>query len=447
MVCRTRLTSPNALLMMGLTARLALGQTTVTSRISASDATSSTSAAASYTDPLIQSLWAGAESLLSEYYPSSSLTNVASLTWPATVVLGSSTISLSSNPATLSTVSGTTADTTPTPTLAATNSTSESSSSQQASSNSNSHSDKRLGIGLGVGLGVVAVGLLVFLIWLLNRRKKRTGTFEKHRPATPSETEINSWRAPSHSSEFPEKYINMQAPHPPTPPTRAHPAYAHGWSDDEIRPTANSSGEISGASNPLYTPYETYAELTSGDSRRHSKASLHELHGESSMQMLNHHQPTTPIARSPNAAVGRPSTPYSPELMRGAMSPVSPISPVDDTHHGRFWRDLHDYTTPYQEDYSSRYGSRHASVHHNSESSNPFLSEEDEPLEAPPSIPMRSERRRSSPVIHFPTGDELSTFDFGIEGERRLLHDESYSHSRRKPIPRRESVIGRQEMA
>lgn len=436
-----------AILMSGL----ASSQSTTAAQTSASGSTATTSSAdATWTNPLIQSLWGDAQSLLSSYYPSSSVTNVASLTWPSTVAIGSATYEVSGS-STLSTMTSASVESVPTQASAASSTATPSSA---AKTNSGMHTDKRLGIGLGVGLGVVAIGLMIFLIWLLHRRRRRSGTFIKHRPASPSDSEITSWRAQSSHSDFPEKYAAMTAPRAPMPPVRTHPAMSRGWTDDEIRPIRNGNGDIS-EENPFYTPYDNYAELAAENSRQ---PSLHELHGESSMQMLSDHRPTTPVAES---AMGRPSTPFSPELMRGGMmSPVSPISPADDTQQHGFWRNSEDHAKPHQpEDYAnpyqpedyerSQYDSQNSSSHHRSTSSNPFLSEEDDVVETPPSIPARSSRR-SLPIVHYPSGDELSTFDFGIESERRRWAAERNvdgADGYRKPVPRRESMMGRHELS
>lgn len=417
-----------------------LAQSSITSQTAASASTSTASSTdTSYVDPLIQSLWGEAGSLISSYFPSTTISNVAALTIPGTVVVGSSTITLSSSvtPTTLSTSSVQNAASTPTTTSSAINSSTSASSSNGTNDN---HGDKRLGIGLGVGLGSVALGLLIFLVWMMNRRKRRAGTFTKHRPSA-SESEIQSWRASSpRSSPFPEKYTTLEAPHPLVPPMATHPARTNDW--------ANSNENSSSEENPFYSPYESYAELAAQHSRQQSKTSLHEVHGESSMQMLND-RPTSPITRAAISAVGgRPSTPYTPMEMR---SPVSPISPAEETpHHQGFWRNPRDYVNLVDQPSSSNaYDPGRTSLHHSSDPTNPFLSEEDDTFGAPPAIPDRSERRRSSPVVHYPSGNELSTFDFGISGSRRRWADEEQADGNdgwREPSSRRESTIGRHKL-
>lgn len=423
-------------------AALVAGRTLAQSSITSQTVTSATGSTASstdtsYVDPLIQSLWGEAGSLISSYYPSTTISNVAALTIPGTAVGGSSTITPSSSviPTTLSTSSLQNAVSTPTTTSSASNSTSASSSHGTDSD----QSDKRLGIGLGVGLGSVALGLLIFLVWMMNRRKRRAGKFTKGHPSA-SESEIQSWRAPSsRSSQFPEKYTTLEAPHPPVPPMATHLAPTDHW--------ANSNENSSSEENPFYSPYESYAELAAQNSRQHSITSLHELHGESSTHMLND-RPASPITRAAISAVGgRPLTPYTPMEMQ---SPISPISPAEETQHHGFWRNPRDYVNLVDQPSSSdAYDSGRTSLHHSSNPTNPFLSEEDDTFGAPPAIPDRSERRRSSPVVHYPSGNELSTFDFGISGSRRRWADEEQAAGDdgwRGPASRRESVIGRHEL-
>lgn len=370
--------------------------------------TSATPTSESYTNPTIQSLWSDAESLLSSYYPSSTLTNIASLTWPGTVVLGSSTYTLSTEASTLSTTR-VSPSSTPTPTKIDSTST-----SAAANSEANDHSDKRLGLGLGVALGCVALGILIFLIWLLHRRKRLANNKSSGQFTSVSEAEIQSWRAPAtYSNDFPEKYVNLQAPRPPVVPVGSHPAF----SPDHI---GRSKARLSqGEHDPFVAPYEGYAELAAQASRHQSRTSLvHELHGTSSiMQIQDDRRPETPITRAAMSAVGS-STHQKDPLIHSP--PISPVSPVDEVRDRGFWR------TPQPRSFPYSHGDFHndePELRHHPRYSNPFSSEEDYELEAPPSIPTRSPRRRSSPVIHYPSGDELSTFNFGT-GFRSLADED-----------------------
>ena len=427
------------------------GQATTASSTSDGLVGTITSAAgAVYTNPLIKSLWSDAVSLISSHYPSTSVTNVASLTWPSEVVIGSSTATVTPSATSSSISSSPTTSSMPTTTpAAATGNTSSASAATKDndSHNTSTHTDKRLGIALGVCLGLVALGVLILLIWLLHRRKKQTGTFARHGHNSVSDSEIQAWRDPSShsSSDFPEKYYSANAPHAPMPPMQTHAAYAQGYGyNNQYRAGDYSSNE----SNPFNTTYESYSEMAANSSQQ---VPLHELHAESTMQMLGDHRPA-PLNTRAAESTARPSTPYAPAAMLDTMNPVSPVSPADDAPHGGFWQHSRDHANPYQQQHSDRYLAEDHSLHHESNSSNPFLSEEDDMLDAPPGIPTRSPNRRSSPAVHYPPGDELSTFDFGLAESRKRWASERHVDGedgwhKQDMFPRRESVNGRHEMA
>ena len=298
----------------------------------------------------------------------------------------------------------------------------------------------------------MALGILIFLVWFVHRRKSRAGSSSARERLTPSDDEIQTWRGPQSTTliHHPEKYAAEDATSPFVPPSGAHSAFTRNYTNnDGIEPTEYSNG----ASNPFQTPYESYAGLAASDSRR---ASLHELHGESSMQMLNDRRPPSLITRAAMSAV-RPSTPHTTFLMRDMTSPVSPISPADDVQRHDFDHEAQVDAHEYWREHSSSdfHDSGHTSLHNRSSVSNPFLSEEDDDaLEPPPSIPSRSPRRRSSPVVHYPTENEISTFNFGLAGMHRQLGEQGVEDAHGEdgwrgqyPPPRKESTIGRHEMA
>jgi len=74
-----------------------------------------------------------------------------------------------------------------------------------------------------------------------------------------------------------------------------------------------------------------------------------------------------------------------------------------------------------EEDYANPYA--HHRLSYPRASMNPFAHEEDDDEDTdvygtPPRIPTRSPKRYSSPSVHYPSGPELSTFDFGLQNGR-----------------------------
>lgn len=443
-------------LALGLVGSMAAAQTNTASQTGSSTATSSadqSSTTGSSNSDLIQSLWSGAESLLSSVYPSSSVTQVASLTWPSSVVIGGTTyaVTSASGSSTFATSASSTSATNdkPVETSAAAGNT----TSTQSNNSGSDKDDKRIGIIVGVVLGCVALGLLGFMLWWVHRRNKRTGTFFRHRPRSATDSEIQNWRSPeSSTSQFPEKYANISAPPPPMPLMEAR-----HWSTGETI----SSDHSRSSANPFYTPHESHAELAADSSRRNSLHSIHELRGDGPRHSSNEN---------------RPSTPFSPAAMMAmAGSPVSPISPSDEYQNHGLYRPMQDYRNTFSEqpmqnnrnafpeqsmqdyrnpfaqgpstfqpythehqpqsynstnsynahqpqagDYASQY---HHPLSHPRNVMNPFTHEDDEDdndvFDTPPRIPTRSPKRNSSPTVHYPSGPELSTFDFGLHNGRR----------------------------
>ncbi|GAB7348473.1 hypothetical protein MBLNU459_g6885t1 [Dothideomycetes sp. NU459] len=389
-------------LTLGLMAGVAAAQTNSASETGASTVTSAADQSAatdSSNSDLIQSLISGAESLLSSVYPSSSITQVASLTWPTAVVIGGSTYSVGSSstaPSSFVTSSSISSSVTNSK-LVQTSAAAEATSTVQPNHSGTNRADKRIAIVVGVVLGCVAFAVFGFLVWFLHRRNKRTGTFFRHRPSSPSESEIHEWRSPTSStSQFPEKYANMSAPPPPMPLMTAR-----HWSNGETTSPMDRSGS---SSNPFYTPHESHAELAADSSRRNSIRSIHELRGDGPRQQSDNN---------------RPPTPFSPAAMMAmASGPVSPISPSDEHQNHTFFRPQQQ-----QQDYRAVFDQRPHDPR------NPFAHEDDyddedddddNVFDTPPRIPTRSPKRNSSPVVHYPSGPELSTFDFGLDHDRRL---------------------------
>lgn len=365
----------------------------------------------------IESLLSQANSLLQSQSPSTTITDLASITGTTTVVIGSQTYTLPSTETSLSSSSSTSpssaiASTTENarPILTSTASTTLSSATSAASkqsSQSNNSGDKRLGIILGVVLGSIAVAIGAFLIWFLHRRRKNTGTFFKRRPSSPSDTEVSSWRSNGEA----EKYGRPDAPPLLEPQMAAHGGYAtRTWTNDD---------------DDMHLGYRGYrlddhdgpAELSAERSERGS------------------------FRRTEDGYVrdrqDRPPTPFSPESFNAtAACPVSPIEQEPQRRRSSgFWpprgssegyRNLDRSPVSHQPSLAALAGSVAQDYPH-PYYQNPFASHEDydedgyaDPYRGPitPDIPSRSPRRQSTPMVYYPSSDELGKFNFGVENGR-----------------------------
>lgn len=253
---------------------------TATQTSSSSSITSSSSTSSDV--PL--SLWNVANSLLTEYYPSTTLSGVSGLSWPATVTIGSSTYSVHA------------ADPTTTASLSNNNSESSPNSSHNSSAPALT-SDKKLGIGIGVAVGAVALIVLAIVLCCMRQRRKSTGSYFKRR-ATPSitDSEIGGWNSRQHPSD---PQTGWQTEHnnrtlaPYAPPMAMHPAY--------IR---HHSSQSTSENNPFFTPEE----------RSTAQLSHHELDGESRPHKVL--DMGDPYQRSSSSIQNsRPPTPFSPMMM------------------------------------------------------------------------------------------------------------------------------------
>jgi len=366
----------------------------------------------------VAALVSGAESLLSSVYGSTTFSNIATLTWPSTVVVNGATftypvtsterslITLTSSPSSAAT-SGAAASTTPaesTPTtsmagvIAAQTATSASSSpTAGGSASSGMPTDKRLGIGLGIAFGLVALAIFFAVIFLLRRRKQKTGTYLRHHPA-PEESEVESWRGPksswsTHGSTheariWSDKYapLDNASSHSAVPdsPRPAMPALMrsyrgdndpeHNWQTSPYAPAelaaARSSDHLPLNSNPT-----RYSGLSDTGTPRRSKSK------------------------------SRSATPLM-QVMANTDGPVRSISP------------------PPQQNRLSQH-----------QPLNPFMSPEDDEADHDhyyePPVPPRSPQRRNSPQIHYPSEPEVSGFNFGLTDNqlrdlRHAGHNEPY---------------------
>ena len=416
---------------------------------------SSTQSASSTTDvPL--ALWSIANSLLSNYYPSTTISDVASLTWPSVVVIESSTYTRSS---------ASTSPTTPSTTLAtvpvsshdvnrplATDSStaSEPEPSADANESDGPPKDRTLGIALGVVFGVLAVAVMIFALCCVDRRQKRHGgngifPSRKRRPTSPTDSEVRAWRARHpHMSLVstvapPMSQVNNRPPREwvdrynrladqQTPPVHMHPAFAHQHSD--------STGTTS-ETNPFFTPMARSTENTGLQTEQH------DYHPGYPKQGFNvdvvPYAPYRPDARRSHSSYrrsvssnrsmedrnSRPPTPFSPMMMLQASSPPQATNP---------------FVADYDEDAAQR---------QRLTQQEPEVYEGDD-IVSPMQPPSRSPARRHSPLVHYPSWSEVSEFDFTGEadlGDRSVRAQRSRSSGGDGYRRDRESIVGRTELA
>jgi hypothetical protein len=182
--------------------------------VSSSDtpsATSSISGSGSSSTDVPLELWGIANGLLSSYYPSTTVSNVASLTWPSVVVIGSSTYTREPPTASLKTSPTTAPSTLATSAISSqdvsrpvtTDSTAPNEAEPSDTPEEPSDSppkDRTLGIALGVAFGVLALGLMAFALLCIHHRQKKhggTGLFpsRRRRAGSPTDSEVGAWRA------------------------------------------------------------------------------------------------------------------------------------------------------------------------------------------------------------------------------------------------------------
>lgn len=371
-------------------------------------------------------LWSIADSLISSYYPSSTITNVAALTWPANVVIGSSTYSVHPE-ATLSStsLSNNKPATTDAPVAAP----------KDGPSNPKHTRDRTLGIALGVVFGIVGAGLIAFILFCLHRRRKSSS----QRGTSTIDDEIGAWRSPQPemgtvstatgplsppdgpSRAWLDRYNRLSNQH--TPPVHLHPAFTHRHTND-----TNTSSE----ENPFFTPMERsqvemqhYPDYHPEDTEYHPgfpssypavpAADTAAYAPMPTRRSQSSHRHSSSSARpDPDS---RPPTPFSPMMMLSGSTPArnNPFASPED----------HEVAMARQE------------------------AEEEDDLVSPILPPQRSPRR-NSPLVHYPSWGEVSEFDFSGEngGRSRGLREQSSGSSGGDGYRReRESIVGRTELA
>ena len=418
---------------------------------------SSTQPAPSTTDvPL--ALWSIANSLLSNYYPSTTISDVASLTWPSVVVIesstytrGSASTSPTTSPTTLATVPVSSHDVNR-PLATDTSTASESEPSADANESDGPPKDRTLGIALGVVFGVLAVAVMIFALCCADRRQKKhggSGIFpsRKRRATSPTDSEVGAWRARHpHMSLVstvapPMSQVNNRPPREwvdrynrladqQTPPVHMHPAFAHQHSD--------STGTTS-ETNPFFTPTARSTENTGLQTEQHDYHPGYPNSKPGFNVDVVPYTPYRPDARHSHSSYrrsvssnrsmedrnSRPPTPFSPMLMMQASSPPQVTNP---------------FVADYDEDAAQR---------QRLTQQEPEMYEGDD-IVSPMQPPSRSPARRHSPLVHYPSWSEVSEFDFTGEadlGDRSVRAQRSRSSGGDGYRRDRESVVGRTELA
>lgn len=420
---------------------------------------------------LIGQLISDAESLISEYYPSTIISDVATLTWPSVVVINGATLtvphtstsistfetsilttstisspSVQSTPAVstpLSTSGTSLSSATPSPSISSveavqTASPTSSAASSFATSTSGAgvigntqkglRLDKRLGIGLGVTLGLVAIGLLAVLVVCMRRRKRKTGSYQKYGGGSKllGDSEIQSWWSPESSAYQTRIWSEKPAPYEHTTPgmpmlSAPTPIAAAG-----VRHDSNGTGS---SGSGYHTPYSGPAELAASRSSERLPVTVaaHSPVGPKHVD-TRRNRPATPLMHT--AMLNNHTRAQHPGY---ADSPVSPITP-----HQAEYSSLPQSPNPFwsPDDFEANRGQRQSN-----HSENPFH-HPDDGYESLPPPPPRSPQRRYSPQIHYPSGTEISNFDFGLtsqqlhelrqageEGPHPLAHDLSHERT------------------
>jgi hypothetical protein len=436
---------------------------------------SSTQPALSPTDIPLE-LWGIANSLLSSYYPSTTVSNVASLTWPSVVVIESSTYTVHSattssaiSPTTSPSISSSASETASPTTLATipvtsndvsrplstdTSTANEATPSEDAKESSDHPKDRTLGISLGVVFGVIAVAVMILALCCVDRRQKKhggNGIFpnRRRRATSPTDSEVGAWRArhphmgmvttiagpmvQAHNRpprEWVDRYNRLADQQ--TPPAHMHPAFMHQHTD--------STGTAT-ESNPFFTPEARSTENASlpfaqpeyhpGYPQVPNKSGFnvdvvpYAPYRPEARRSQSSHRRSASSDRSMVERVSRPPTPFSPMMMLQTSSPPQHTNP---------------FVSEYDEDAAQR---------QRLTQQEPEAYEGDDVV-SPMQPPSRSPARRHSPMVHYPSWTEVSEFNFS--GESDLSDGNMRAHRSRSSGGDgygrdRDSVVGRTELA
>ncbi|KAL1585310.1 hypothetical protein WHR41_05778 [Cladosporium halotolerans] len=420
---------------------------TQTASTSVAQSSSVSGSASSTTTDVPLHLWGVANSLLSEYYPSTTISDVASLTWPDTVVIDSSTYvqSATASPATMETTASSSLDVSRPVTTDDANS-NDAQPSDTPSESSGRPKDRTLGIALGVAFGVLAFGLVVLALFCMHRRKKRqngTGIFPgRRRTGSPTDSEIGEWRSrhphmglvttavgpmsETHNRpprEWVERYNRLSNQY--TPPVHMHPAF--------VNHQHTPSGGASSETNPFFAPMNSSTDHADryGENTDYHPGYPRREHNTPPPVPYTPYSPPTRRSRSSRRqssssdGFSRPPTPFSPMMMMQASSPPArqnPFTSVEDAQSS--------------EDAAQRQRLTHGH-------------DERDDVVSPIISPTRSPARRSNPLVHYPSWSEVSEFDFSgesssaAERSARMMKNSRSSDGFGRD---RESVVGRSEL-
>lgn len=454
------------------------------------------------TTDLPMELWGIANSLLSSYYPSTTITNVADLTWPGQVNSGSSTDS-DSSAATSSispSTSGIITSSTPSSTLATVPVsshdvsrpvTTDASTANEAKPSDSPEKaagypkDRTLGIALGVVFGVLALAVMAFVLICVHKRQKKhggTGIFpsRRRRATSPTDSEVGAWRArhPHMSLVAPVAAPVCQMVHnrPPrelvdrynrledhqTPPVHMHPAFMHA---------RNDSGGLSSETNPFFTPAERSIANASnhGEDYKAYHPGLERPTENTSRanNEQNEYHPGYPKSPGFDASVV-PYSPYRPDARRSQSSykrssssgrseaelydrPPTPFSPMMMLQTSSSPPQQQQQQQPQQDPFTSH---EDEDIAQRQRLTRPFsdVYEDEDDLVSPIQPPSKSPARRNNPLVHYPSWSEVSEFNFNGESrsqsaERNARQQRSRSIGRDGYGRDRESVVGRTELA
>jgi len=434
---------PPRTLLLCLAAALAQAQS------SGSAASSATPSATTTDVPL--ALWSAANSLLTSYYPSTSITQVASLSWPSSVVIGGTTYNAQSLSEATASATSSEVSSSATPSSGASN-------EEAVQPHKDKISDQKLGIIIGVVVGFVVLVLLGVIFFCLKRRKDDTGSFFMRRGGTPSRTSSarttstgRSWLPGGRSATYGNTtYVSAGAndefekqpqmtvrPAMAAPRMSQHPAFARKPVPISSNVVNNNAGDSSSEENPFYTPAERMdAQLGHSSDLADMERGPYDPHP---VELDMDGRPLRQSSSIHSFRNDRPPTPFSPMAMMGFGAGNSGPSQSQSSHIDR-----RDFVPPPVQ--------TNPAQHQPLVTTNPFSSSEDEEDDVvSPILPSKHPERRHSPMVHYPSWSEVSEFDFRGDGRQSRLQNMSSSETDGgdgwKPIRDRERHDGRYELA